>query len=166
MTTAEEKPHTSDMDWEQLGRAAEEFARRVARDARKFAERIEEHASEFAHDVARDWRRTRRMYRHGCGHRTPPDVRLIFEDVRGVLTEVLDGVDELISRVFGGQAEASETQWTHVVHNRQATCSSCGRTIVAGEEGYVRRTAHGLEWRCIECGVASTAAGAEPPPAA
>src|SRR5215468_2725421 len=114
--------------WESMGRAAEEFARRVARDASRFAERIAEHASEFARDIARDRWRSRRDLRDDLrrtAHRMAgADARRVFEDIRGVVSEVLDGVDELVARVFdgaaGGERDTGErdTGWVRVVHNR------------------------------------------------
>src|SRR3989442_787681 len=110
MTSTDESRHEARAGWEHIGRAAEEFARRVARDATKFAERMEEHAGDFARDAARDWRRAQRHFQRGCGHTwrvTEPEVRRIFEDIRAVLTDVIDGVDELIGRVFGEPGEAA-----------------------------------------------------------
>jgi hypothetical protein len=155
--------HASDLGWEHIGRAAEHFARRVARDAEKFAERLQEHAGEFADDVSRDWRRARREYHRGC-HRLyremgRPDVRRILDDVRTVLSDVLDGVDQLIGDIFAEPAAADDaTAWVRMVNNRDTTCGACGRAIAAGEEGYVRRTSEGKEFRCCACGA--------PPPGA
>jgi hypothetical protein len=137
---------TSERGWENIGRAAEHFARRVAHDARRFAERIEAHVGEFAHDVRHQWRCGERF---GGRRASADDVRRVFEDIRGVLAAVLDGVDELITGVFHDEAE---TSWTRVVFNREATCGGCARTIGAGSEGYVRRRAGGREVRCLECG--------------
>jgi hypothetical protein len=154
-------PQQSDDDiygtWEHIGRAAEDFARRVARDAGKFAERMEEHAGEFAHDIRRDWQRLQRDYRHGhrhAHHRTSaPDVRRIFEDIRTIVADVLDGVDELIDRVFTGRSDAPADDWARIVNNRDITCGQCARTIAAGEESYARHTAGATEFRCTDCGV-------------
>jgi len=132
-------------DWQHLGRAAEHFARRVARDARRFAERIEEHAGEFAGEVRREWRRGGRGIPGSAD-----DVRRVFDDVRGVLSAVLEGVDELITDVFRG---GGPEPWTRIVMNRDATCGGCARPIGAGAEAYVRRRAGGRELRCAECGV-------------
>ena len=148
-----------DSDWEAIGRAAEDFARRVARDAGKFAQRMEEHAGEFAHDIARDWRHARRSYRHACRHVADvPEVRRVFEDIRTVVADVLDGVDELIGRVFTEPASAAAHDWTRLVVNRDVVCSSCAQTIAAGNEAHARRTGDGREFRCHSCGV--------PPPSA
>jgi len=130
--------------WDQLGRAAEDFARRVADDARRFATRVEEHVEELAHDVRREWR---------CGHGrdrawSPEDVRRVFTDVRNVLGAVLDGVDELIGGVLHREAE-----WRRVVTNRAVTCAACRRTIGPGDEAYVHGVAAAREFRCVACGV-------------
>jgi len=145
--------------WEQMSRAAQDFARRVARDAGKFAERMEEHAGEFARDVSRDWHRVHRDYRRACRHAAAPDVRQVFEDIRTVLSDVLDGVDELIEQLFRTPAERTDADWVRVVLNRAATCGNCSREIGAGEEGFVRQGAHGTEFRCVSCGAAPPAAG-------
>ncbi len=143
-----------DSDWESIGRAAEDFARRVARDAGKFAERMEEHAGEFARDIGRDWRRARRGYRHACRRAAAaPEVRRIFEDIRMVLTDVIDGVDELIERIFAEPTAGREEEWVQLVANREAACAGCKRTIAAGDEAHARRTADGREFRCLTCGV-------------
>jgi hypothetical protein len=143
-----ERQHSS--DWEHLGRAAERFARRVARDASRFAERIQEHASEFARDTARDWRRMCWSFEHGGRPRGEAgDVRRIFEDVRGVLSDIVDGIDEFLDRVF---ADAGDTGWLRMVSNRAASCGHCGRAIGAGEECFVRRRAGEKELRCLSCG--------------
>ncbi len=151
-----------DSDWESIGRAAEDFARRMARDAGKFAERMEEHAGEFARDLARDWRRARRSYRHACRRvGSTPEVRQVFEDIRAVVADVLDGVDELIERVFREPAASADDAWVRLVVNRDAVCGGCAQTIVAGDEAHARRTADSREFRCLACGVPSpnTSAG-------
>lgn len=146
--------HRDESDWESIGRAAEDFAHRVARDAGKFAERMQEHAGEFAHDIARDWRRARRRYRHTCRHvADAPEVRRIFEDIRTVVADVLDSVDELIERVFTEPAATTDDEWVRLVVNSDATCSGCAQTIPAGDEAHARRTAGGREFRCRTCGV-------------
>ena len=157
MNTTDRNADDRDPSWEHVGRAAEHFARRVARDAGKFAERLQEHAGEFADDVARDWRRAnrdtwrhcRRAYRHG-----EPEVRRVFEDIRTVLADVLDGLDEFIEGLFAApRAGADEDRsWTRVVANREATCAECARSIVAGDEAWLRRTADGVAFRCTTCG--------------
>jgi hypothetical protein len=152
----EEGTDDSRHGWEHVGRAAEDFARRIARDAGRFAERLEEHAGDFARDVSRDWRRAQRHARRRsgqtCRQAAPGDVRRIFEDIRGVLTDVLDGVDELITRVFADAGEAPSAAWERVVSNRDATCSVCSRNVAKGEEVYLRRAAEGMEYRCSGCG--------------
>jgi len=165
MTWSEERPFPDERGWESVGRAAENFARRLARDASRFAERMTEHASEFASDVAREHRRTRRELRHelrrAARNVTGNDVRRVFEDIRTVVSDVLDGVDELIERVFEGPEEAADTaadaSWVHLVHNRDATCGGCGGPIRAGDDGWARRTSTGTEVRCAACGVPSSA---------
>ena len=139
--------------WEDLGRAAERFARRVAEDARRFAARVDDHMGELAHDLRREWHG---RHTHWHGHRSPwspEDVRRVFEDVRGILRTVLDGVDEVIGGVFHGETRA---EWTRVVCNREATCGACHRTIAAGAEAHVRRTGDQPEFRCLECGAPSS----------
>jgi len=139
-------------DWQVLGRAAEHFARRVARDARRFASRMEEHVGEFAGDMRRQWRCAPGAGWRGHGRQAPAEeVRRVFEDIRGVLAAVLEGVDELITDVFSrGGAEES---WTRVVCNHDATCEACGRAIAAGSEAHVRGRAAERRFRCVECGV-------------
>jgi len=149
MTTTEQEGEDSGIHWDHIGRAAEHFARRVARDARQFAARLEEHAGDFARDVSREWRWGGCAQPHGARGRAAPDVRRIFEDIRGVLSDVLDGVDELVGSVFQEPAH----RWTRVVYNRDAACGACGRDVRAGSEGWIRRTAGGKEYRCLTCGI-------------
>jgi hypothetical protein len=151
MTQTEELWHDLRDNWQHLGRAAEHFARRVARDARRFAARVEEHAGDFAGEVRREWHSGRAF------PGSTDDVRRVFEDVRGVLSAVLEGVDELITDVFSGGASEP---WTRVVSNRDASCAGCGRTVAAGAEAYVRRQAGGREFRCVDCGVPKDAPAA------
>lgn len=160
MTHTSEAHQESGGSWEHIGRAAERLARRVARDASKFAERVQEHAGDFARDVSRDW--SRMHWASACGDRryTQADVRKIFEDVRGVLTDMIDGVDEFIERVFPGRSESSAGDWVRVVTNREATCGQCGRSLAAGDEAFVRRVPGGREFRCRECGPPATAGSA------
>jgi hypothetical protein len=148
-------------EWDDVGRAAERFARRVARDASKFAERVQEHAAELADDFSRSWRRARRE----GGPRPEPDLRRVFDDVRGVLHEVVDGLDELIARTFQGDEPADDERWLRVVSARQAACDACGRPIAAGDEAWVRRTASRREMRCTACGAPEPERGPEKPPA-
>lgn len=155
MTTTHSGRH--DGGWEHFGRAAEHFAHRVARDARVFASRIEEHVGELAHDVRREWRCGSFAERRSRGG-SAEDVRRVFEDIRGVLSGILDGVDEFVTRAF---QDAPDEPWARVVCNREARCDACARTIGAGEEAHHRRTAAAREFRCLDCGVP-----AEPPPSA
>src|SRR5262245_19827561 len=122
-------------DRDDVGRAAEEFARRVAHDASRFGERLAEHASIFARNLSREWRWHRR---HGLDW-SGDDVRAVLKDVRAILTDVVDGVDELIERIFGGQPAPGPDVWIRVVTNREITCAGCGRAIAPGEECHLRR---------------------------
>ena len=135
--------------WQQIGRAAEHFARRVARDAAHFATRVEEHVGALASELGREWR--------GAGSEaksTGPadDVRRVFEDVRGVLSAVLEGVDELITTAFSPSPSADES-WTRVTANRDGVCAACARPIAAGAEAFARRRAGTHELRCDGCGM-------------
>jgi hypothetical protein len=80
-------------------------------------------------------------------------VRRVFEELRGMLGAVLEGVDELITDVFSGGGQA----WTRVVSNRDATCVGCGRPVAAGDEAFVRRRPGGREFRCVDCGAPKNA---------
>jgi hypothetical protein len=146
--------------WESVGRAAEEFARQVARDATRFAERVEQHASELARDLGREWRRPhRREERHGRVHERD-EVHRVFEGVRLVIDDVLDGVDQLLERLFPERAPRpkpeeeteNERPWSRLVVNRDGVCGRCGEDIAAGEEALARGSDEGLELRCLECG--------------
>ena len=138
--------------WEDFGRAAEQLARRVARDARRFAARLEDDVGAFAHDVRRQWRCGEWHTRGAGAHwaRSPEDVQRVFQDVRSVLAGVLDGVDELIASVF--QSAKGDEGWARVVLNREATCVACAKPIGAGAEAFLRRGAATKEFRCLECG--------------
>jgi hypothetical protein len=142
MTTTEHGCHHQ--PWEHFGRAAERFARRVADDAKLFAERVEEHVGDLARDVRREWREARPR-----DAASSDDVRRIFDDVRGIVRGVLDGVDELLSGLFREEGEAG---WSKVVLNRDATCAACGKGLATGTEAFVRRDARGMQARCAECG--------------
>ena len=135
-------------DWDRAGSAAEEFARRIARDAQRFGERVAEHANGFAREIQREWR-------HGPGFDTKPmreDVRGMLKEVRGLIGDVIDGVDELIGRIFRPETEEATSTWTRVVTNREVGCVACGRRIGAGEECHLHRRAEGREFRCADCG--------------
>lgn len=157
MNSSPESPRPDDDVWTRVGRAAEDFARRVARDAERFAERIQEHSSEFAADLSREWRRGesrvhRHRHRHDRHHAAPGDVRRMFEDVRVLVADVLDGIDGLIASVFppaGGEADGA---WEEVVSNREVACSACDGPIAVGEQAFVRRRESGVEYRCRGCG--------------
>ena len=139
----------SPTSWERLGRAAERFARDVARDARDFAVRVEEHAGALAGSVASEWR---------AAGGTPPtgkDVRRVLDEVRGVVTAVVDGVDQFINDTF---AEATANPWKRGTSKRAATCGQCSRAIPAGSEAYMRRVGAKTEHRCLDCGAPEASA--------
>lgn len=143
MTTTEHGCHHQ--PWEHFGRAAEKFARRVADDAKLFAERVEEHVGDLARDVRREWQSSARPERGASND----DVRRIFDDVRGIVRGVLDGVDDLLSGLFREEGDAG---WAKVVLNRDATCGGCGKALGAGVEAFVHRDPSGMQARCAECG--------------
>ncbi|HZR81474.1 MAG TPA: hypothetical protein VFD92_10300 [Candidatus Binatia bacterium] len=162
-----ESEHPFGRNWEQVGRAAEHFARRVARDAREFASRIEDHVGDFVRQMRDDrhdrgerpWRSHRHRHHHrydpSFGARASADVKDVFEEVRGIVGVVLDELDDLISAVFPDKREQRgerDDGWTRVVANRDATCGACGATVAAGSEAHVRRTAEGAQFRCLACG--------------
>ena len=151
-TTDEHGCHGSHADWERVGRAAERFARRVADDAKLFAERVEEHVTDFARNLRQEWRAAEPF---GSGAGSGDDVRRIFDEVGAIVRGVVDGVDELISGLF----REAEGEWTLVVLNREATCGGCGKKAAAGTEAWVRKAAAGTEFRCGQCGVT----GEKPP---
>jgi hypothetical protein len=148
-------------EWDDVGRAAERFARRVARDASKFAEHVQEHAAELAEDFTRSWTRARRE----GGERPDPDLRRVFDDVRGVLHDVVEGLDEFVARTFQGGDAAEDERWLRVVSAREAVCDACGRAVAAGDEAWVRRAAGRRETRCTTCGAPEPERGPEEAPA-
>ena len=145
MTTTDHGCHHSNPRWEQFGHAAERFAKRVAEDAKLFAERVEESVGDFARDMRREWHQT------GSAD-SSDDIRRIFDEVRGVVRTVLDSVDELVSGLFKPE---STSEWSKVVLNRDATCGGCARGLATGAEAWLRRTANGAEFRCGDCGAPS-----------
>jgi len=148
MKTADEQLDS----WQQIGRAAEHFARRVARDAAHFATRIEEHVGALASDIGREWRGPGPARDKGADSAGPADdVRRVFEDVRGVLSAVLEGVDELITTAFAPSRSADEG-WSRVIANRDGVCGGCQQPIAAGAEVFARRHAGSHELRCATCG--------------
>jgi hypothetical protein len=161
MTESTDGPTT----WEEIGLATEDFARRVARDAGRLAQRVREHAGEFAREVRRDQRRARRRVRaNGCRPRTAsgaPEVRRVFEDIRSLLTGVLDGIDQLAGHALPATETTADEAWLRIVMNRAATCSACGKAIGIGEESDVQRLPEGTAFRCRACGPQA----AEPPAA-
>lgn len=139
-----EQPHDT---WQHLGRAAEQFARSVARDAADFASRVEQHVGALASEIGREWR--------GPGEQKAKanpadDVRRVFEDVRGVLSAVIESVDELITTAF---APGADEGWTRVTANQDGACAGCGRPIAAGADAFARRKAGSHELRCDACGI-------------
>jgi hypothetical protein len=144
MTDTEQRWEDLREGWGHLGRAAEHFARRVAHDARRFAERIEEHVGDLAKDVRREWPGSRGH------HGSAEEVRRVFEDVRGVLAAVIEGVDDLVTDLFSPPGEEG---WKRIVSNRDVACGRCGRTVAAGDEVNVRGVGGGREFRCLPCGV-------------
>ncbi len=149
MKTADEQRDS----WQQIGRAAEHFARRVARDAAHFATRVEEHVGALASEIGREWRGPGAAPDKPAASAGPADdVRRVFEDVRGVLSAVLEGVDELITTAFSPSPPADE-RWTRVTANRDGVCAGCQHPIAAGAEAFARRHAGSHELRCAACGV-------------
>ena len=144
--------HHEDRDRDDVGRAAEEFARRVARDASRFGERLAEHAGEFGRTLARGWREHRLS---GASWRGD-DVRVVLREVRGMLSDIVDGVDELVERIFGRERSAEEPppagRWVRVVTSREVACVGCGRPVGPGEECHVRKGPEGRAFRCLACG--------------
>ena len=154
MTHCHHDHREPDRDREDIGRAAEEFARRVARDASRFGERMAEHAGEFGRTFAREWRERRRPGTPWSGE----DVRVVLREVRGMLSDLVDGVDEVVERFFGRERRTEETvppeEWVRVVTSREVTCAGCGRVVGAGEECHVRKGPEGRAFRCLACGPA------------
>ena len=144
MTTSEHGCHHQ-QPWEDFGRAAEKFARRVSDDAKLFAERVEEHVGDLARDVRREWQSSSRPGAGGSND----NVRRIFDDVRGIVRGVIDGVDDILTGLFREEGEAA---WSKVVLNREATCGGCGKPLGTGAEAFVRRDPGGMQARCAECG--------------
>jgi hypothetical protein len=158
MTHCHHGPGQDRRDWDDVARAAEDFARRVAADAGRFGERIAAHAGEFGRRMSRGWR-------HGRSHGVDwegEDARAVLKDVRAMLNDVIDSVDELIDRVFGGgdrEARTSAAEWVRVVANRETSCAACGRRIGPGEDCHLRRYAGGREFRCAACGAPAPSSG-------
>lgn len=134
--------------WQQIGRAAEQFARQVARDAAEFATQIEGHVGALAGELRREWRSAEPSAKSSGA---ADDVRRVFDDVRGVLSAVVDGVDELITAAFSS-ARGTDEAWTRVTTNRDAACGACARPIAAGTEAFARRHCGSHEFRCDACG--------------
>jgi len=139
----------SDAEWEELreswahlAQAGEQFARRVAKDARKFAERVEVHVEELTEDLRREW---------GAAEQrgAAPDVRRVVEELRGVVGTVLEKVDDVVSDLFVG---SGAERWSRRVCTRETTCPGCGRTVAAGTEAWVHGRGAGRQLRCLDCG--------------
>jgi hypothetical protein len=145
MKTAEHR-HDS---WQHIGRAAEQFARSVARDAADFASRVEQHVGALASEIGREWRSSGEG---AAGANPAGDVRRVFDDVRGVLTAVIERVDELVTTAFA-PAPAPDDTWTRVTANRDGVCAGCERPIAAGADAFARRKAGSHELRCDACGI-------------
>jgi hypothetical protein len=161
MTHCGPEHHYRRRDWDRAGSAAEDFARRIARDAQRFGERVAEHATEFARNVRREWE-------HGPGFDTTPiskDVRGMLKEVRGLVADVIDGVDDLIGRVFHPEGEEAG-RWAKVVTNHEVTCAGCGRAIGAGEECHLLRRRDTRAFRCAQCGPLQSSEPPPPPPSA
>ena len=141
-----------------VARAAEDFARRVARDASRFGERLAEHAGDFGRTLARGWREHRRSGTAWTGD----DVRVVLREVRGMLSDLVDGVDEVVERIFGveraTEGPASTDTWVRVVTSREVPCAGCARPIGAGEECHVKKGPDGRAFRCLACGPGATGA--------
>jgi len=126
--------------WEHFGRAAEHLAERVADDARGFARKVEKHVSDFAQELARE-------QKGGTKGATADEVRRVFDDMRGVLAAVIEGVDDLITEAVSGRE-----RWTRMVAKSEATCAACTRPILPGTECFARRHVGTREYRCTTCG--------------
>ena len=135
--------------WQQIGRAAEQFARSVARDAADFASRVEQHVGALASEIGREWRGPSE---EAAKTKPADDVRRVFEDVRGVLSAVIEHVDELITTAFA-PPPAADDSWTRVTANQDGVCAGCGRPIAAGADAFARRKAGSHELRCDGCGI-------------
>ena len=127
--------------WEHLARVGEKFARRVAKDARKFAERVEVHVGALTEDLRREWSEAERR---GAA----PDVGRVVDELRGVVGTVLGGVDDLVSDLF-----SNPEKWTRRVCTRETSCPACGRPVLAGAEAWARGRGAARELRCLECGI-------------
>ena len=117
-----------------------------------------EHATAFARTISREWRSHRPA--DAAGRTSGEDLRDVLKDVRTIVTEVIDGVDELIGRVFHGDADDAAGVWLRVVTSRDAACGACGRKIEPGEDCHLRRLPGGREFRCVTCGPPTTAGDA------
>jgi len=152
MTHCHQDHHDHPREGSDVGRAAEEFARRVARDASRFGERLAEHAGEFGRNLAREWRGHRRAGTPWSGD----DVRVVLREVRGMLSDIVDGVDELVERLFVRERPTEDAPpagtWVRVVTSREVTCAGCSRSIGAGEECHVQKAPEGRVFRCLACG--------------
>jgi len=101
------------------------------------------------------------------------DVRGMLNEVRGLVADVIGGVDELIVKLFQQPHERAcqdgpndgPATWARVVTNREATCGGCGRKIGPGEDCHLRRGADVREFRCTDCGAPAAETPPQPDPA-
>jgi len=141
MTDTDERWEQLRDNWEHPGKAAEHFARRVAKDAGKFAERLEAHVGELASDLRREWEAAEQRG-------ATKELHKVVDELRGVVGAVLGGVDDLVSDMLSGS-----DRWTRRVSVREASCAGCGGTVGAGAEAYVRGRGASRELRCLDCGI-------------
>jgi hypothetical protein len=141
MTDTDERWEQLRDNWEHLGRAAEHFARRVAKDAGKFAERLEAHVGELAADLRREWEAAERRG-------ATAELNKVVDELRGVVGAVLGGVDDLVSDMLSGSA-----RWTRRASVHEGSCAGCGSKVAAGAEAYVRGRGADRDLRCLACGV-------------
>lgn len=135
--------------WSHLAQVGEQFARRVAKDARKFAERVEVHVEELSADLRREW---------GAAEErgAAPDVGRVVEELRGVVGSVLETVDDFVTDLFAGP---DADKWSRRACTRETTCPGCGRPIAAGAEAWVRGRGVNRGLRCLDCGAPKGGAG-------
>ncbi|HJQ83896.1 MAG TPA: hypothetical protein VKA21_07470 [Candidatus Binatia bacterium] len=139
MTESEERWQEVRERWEQVGKVAEQFARRVAKDAGDFAGRVEKHVGQLAHELEREWQR----------EEVAADVRRVVRDVGSVLGAVVERVDAFVSDLF---TPPTGSQWTRATVDRDVTCQGCRRPVAAGTEAWVRSRGAARLIRCAKCG--------------
>jgi len=126
---------------EALGRAAERFGRRVARDARKFAEQVGRHAERFATDMGRG----------GSGANSGAG------GLGRMFGEAIQNVDEMIVRLWQSPPAESSPSWRRVTAERDVTCVACRKRVRKGSECW-RSPGSGTRTRCAACGVPEASA--------